>query len=101
MYKGGKLLIRILAIMMVLALLLAYTGFAAPQFSVAEWYCYNQLVQVGIETRCPMPCGVFAGMSPWYSIMQYQLWCCNAYTCWPEKPPSGPFYYFFGGCAFC
>lgn len=36
MYRGGKLLMSVLAVMMASSLLLAAITFVAPQFSIAE-----------------------------------------------------------------
>lgn len=99
MYRGGKLLMSMLAVMMASSLLLAAMCFVAPQFSIAEWYCYNQQWTTIGSLYCAIPCGILAGMHPYTTIVHTQRWCCNAYTCWkdgPETTSPGPM-----GCAFC
>lgn len=99
MYKGRRLLIGVLAIMMISSSLLAVMGFMTPPFSAAEWYCYNKEWTTNGDCWREFPCFIFAGMHPQLTIRHSQQWCCNAYTCWaagPDNTSPGPTF-----CAFC
>lgn len=101
MYRGGRLLMSVLAVMMASSLLLAAITFAAPQFSIAENVCWEREVGTGMTKVCGVPCGIWAGMSPVYQVHYLQIWCCNAYG---YCLPSGGVYSRIGGfigCAFC